>query len=136
MRVPAICSINIRNRQQLNKLTDPQGTSFAASQISKYVKLYSTLPDDVKRVLSPKDGVNMLKDMEYLSKGLVKRNLVGEGSSSKVYENAWLKEYDTLILNNSKDASKPMEVIYSKKPIGNVYWSYPDDPRIQLVSVA
>ena len=79
----------------------------------------------------------MLRDMGRVRSEKTKRSVIGEGSISKVFENPWLKgQYNTLILTDVPDKTKPIEVIYSTEPIGKVSWVSKDDSTIQLISVA
>lgn len=103
------------------------------SSISKYLKKYNTLPDEIKKVLSPKDAVDMFKDMEMVAEGIVKRKNVGLGNSSKVFLNPWLDDYYLLVL---KDTKTPTKVIYSKTPLGDAVWGDKDNMNIQIIKKA
>ena len=86
MKIPPILSLGTfmlqKNRNTVsNKLTplpplQKDTISFSAT-ISRYLKKYNTLPDEIKSVLSPKDAIDMFKDMELVAKGVIKRNNLG-----------------------------------------------------------
>ena len=97
---------------------------------AKYLKKYATLPDEIKKVLTPKDAVDMFKDMEMVAQGRVKRMKIGQGNSSKVYENPWLDDYYLLIL---KDPKEDVQTIYSKLELGDAIWFDEDNNFIQII---
>ena len=147
MRVPRIGGIYtpkvIKSNTRLccKKLTDPpapeeeikQKISF--SSISYYLKKYATLPPDIQKSLSPKDAIDMFRDMEFVANGVVKRRAIGQGAQAKVYENPWLKGYHFIVLNSPSDASLAKETIYSDMShLGDAVWCDKDDNRIQLLT--
>ena len=149
MRVPRIGSVYTPKVRKLNnvtghckKLTDPppsqeddkQRVNFGAS-ITYYLKKYNTLPPEIRKNLSPKDAIDMFREMEFVANGLAKGKTIGQGSESKLYDNPWLKEYHFLVLNNVDDAKLSSETIYTKLAhMGNAVWADTDDNRIQLVT--
>ena len=115
------------------KIPEPTGDKVAFSSTAKYLKKYATLPNDIKKVLSPKDGVLMLKDMERVAKGLEEKREIGEGIASKVYNTPFLNYYYLLILKNANDDT---QLIYSKQPLGDSIWCDKDDVRMQIIQKA
>jgi len=146
MRVPRIGGVytpRVKKNGKLihnKKLTDPPVTkdedkkiSFRAS-IAYYLKKYATLPPEIQRNLSPKDAIDMFKDMEYVANGVVKRRSIGQGTESRVYENPWLNGYYFIVLNSPKDADLLNETIYTRmNSLGDAVWRDSDDARIQLL---
>lgn len=106
--------------------------SFSAS-IAYYLKKYNTLPEEIKKILSPKDAIDMFKDMELVQKGVVKRTKIGQGNDSLVFENPWLKDYYSLIVQNPQ---KTKQIIYSRYDIGDAIWRDNDNILIQIVKKA
>ncbi len=149
MRVPRIGGIytpRAKNNKvvgRYQKLTDPpvpkgeeNKVSFKSS-IAYYLKKYVTLPAEIRKNLSPKDAIDMFREMEYVANGVVKMKSVGQGSESKVYENPWLDGYYFIVLNNPKDADLAKETIYTPmNHIGDAVWRDGDDARIQLLTSA
>ena len=149
MRVPRLGSVYTPKVRKLNnvakhynKLTDPppsqdepkQTVNFGAL-ITYYLKKYNTLPPEIRKNLSPKDAIDMFREMEFVANGVVKRKSIGQGSESKMYDNPWLKEYHFLVLNSSDDTKLNSETIYTKLGhLGNAVWADTDDGRIQLVT--
>ena len=111
--------------------TGKDTVSFSSS-IAYYLKKYNTLPDEIKKVLKPKDAIDMFKNLEEIQKGITKGETIGCGNSSKVYLNPWLKDYYSLI---TQDASKTTQVIYSKMGLGDAVWS-DDSNLIQIIQKA
>ena len=148
MRVPQIGSVYtprvVKNnvKGHYKKLTDPpvtqdgtkqQKVSFGIST-AYYLKKYNTLPPEIQNNLSPKDAIDMFREMEYVANGVVKRKSVGQGTECKVYENPWLNGYYFIILNNPEDAKLENETIYTPmNHIGDAVWCDNDDARIQLL---
>ena len=146
MRVPRIGSIytprfRVNNNVGHKKLTDPpsltgnslQNIGFGTS-VAYYLKKYNTLPYEIQKNLSPKDAIDMFREMEYIADGKVKRKSIGQGSESKVYENPWLKGYYLMVLNSLKDASLANETLYTKiNHLGDAVWCDKDDMRIQIL---
>ncbi len=97
---------------------------------SKYVKKYNTLPKEIKEVLSPKDAIDMFQNIDFITKGQTKGKEIGQGDSSTVYENPWLKGYDLLILNNPKSNE---QIIYSTATLGNSVWYDTENPNVQII---
>jgi len=149
MRVPRIGGVYTPKVRKNNaslyhrKLSDlPSGktkvnklVSFGFS-IAYYLKKYNTLPADIKKILNPKDAIDMFREMEFVANGIVKRNSIGQGADSKVYSNPWLKGYHFLVLNNPSDAKLNSETVYSKvNHLGDAVWADADDKRIQLLNL-
>lgn len=125
-----------------SKLSDPPSQNNAlnslkkdtvsfSKSISKYIKKYATLPDEIKKILSPKDAVDMFQDMEMVASGTIKRDKIGFGTSSKVYETPFLDDYCFIVLADNKT---PTQTIYSKMKIGDAVWKDNDNSRIQILS--
>ena len=147
MRVPRIGSVytpRVRTNNvqgHYKKLIDPpvvknqikqQTVNFTS--IAYYLKKYNTLPPEVQQNLSPKDAIDMFREMEYVANGVVKRKSVGQGPESSVYENPWLKGYYFIVLNNPDDANLENETVYTQmNHLGNAVWRDNDDARIQLL---
>ena len=150
MRVPRIGSTYVPAIKkngvvgQYKKLIDPPVPTGAEKQkinfgtsIAYYLKKYVTLPPEIRKNLSPKDAIDMFREMEYVANGVVKVQSIGQGSESKVYENPWLDGYYFIVLNSPKDADLAKETIYTKKKhIGDAVWRDNDDARIQLLTSA
>lgn len=105
----------------------------AFSSTAKYLKKYVTLPDEIKKTLTPKDAIDMFKDMEMVASGAKKRKDIGQGGYSKVYKNPWLKDYYLLVLN---DTNYDTQIIYSNNKLGDAVWQDSTDPRVQLIKKA
>jgi len=148
MRVPRIGSVYTPRVKKNNnavghykKLTDPPTSSGSSEQkanfgasVAYYLKKYNTLPPEIKKNLSPKDAIDMFKDMEFVANGLTRGKRVGQGSKSSVYDNPWLKGYYFIVLDDPNDASLAKETIYTKVDhIGDAVWCDRDDKRIQLL---
>ncbi|MBQ9149778.1 hypothetical protein IJX73_02495 [bacterium] len=104
-----------------------------SSSTAYYLKKYNTLPSEIKKLLSPQDAIDMFKDMEMVQKGIVKRTKVGQGNDSRVYENPWLKDYYSLIVQNPQ---KTTQVVYSRLELGDSIWSDSDNNLIQIIKKA
>ncbi len=100
---------------------------------AQYLKKYNTLPDEIKKNLSPKDAVVMFKDMERIAKGIDKGDKIGQGEDSAVYENPWLDGYYLLVL---KEPTVRNPRVYSEISLGDSIWSDNNDSRIQLIKGA
>ena len=98
------------------------------SSTAKYLKKYTTLPDEIKEVLSPKDAVDMFKDIELVAQGKQERKKVGSGNFSSVHEIPWLKDYYLIVL---RDPSQKCQIIYSN--ISLSIWSDEDNDCIQII---
>lgn len=103
--------------------------SFTSS--AKYLKKYATLPDEIKAVLTPEDAIDMFRDMEWLEEGVIKRNKIGEGETSKVYRNPWLKDYYLLILTDTNNNGTI--TIFSGEKLGDAIWQDKDNNSIQIL---
>ena len=104
-----------------------------SSSTAWYLKKYNTLPDEIKKVLNPKDAIDMFKDMEMLERGVIKRRKIAQGNYSKIYENPWLDDYYVLI---SQSPEKTTQVVYSKQTLGECIWSDNDNNLIQIIKKA
>ena len=140
MRVPQIGVFNSAYYslgKKTQKLSDPPApttpevdtVSFGST--AKYLKKYATLPDEIKAILSPKDAIDMFKEMESIANGEVKRDKIGLGNKAKVYENPWLKNYCLVILTDKKEQGS--QIVYSKRNLGDAVWCDKDDCRIQII---
>ena len=143
MRVPRIGAIYTpKVRSSAKKLVDPPSVGNKTNNspsfgycVSYYLKKYKTLPEEVQKMLSPKDAIDMFREMEFVANGAVKRKAIGQGAQAKVYENPWLNGYDFIVLNKANDANLTSETIYSKKNyIGDAIWCDKDDKRIQILT--
>ncbi len=149
MRVPRIGSVytpKVRKNNSVElykKLVDPpvcrglsKDTVSFGTSVAYYLKKYRTLPEEIQRALSPKDAIDMFREMEYVANGVVKRTSVGQGAESKVYDNPWLKGYHFIVLDSPNDANLNSETIYSKlNHLGDAVWCDKDDARIQILTV-
>ena len=142
MKIPPILSLGTfslqKNRNLVSDNKAPlsplkQDTITFSATISRYLKKYNTLPDEIKSVLSPKDAIDMFRDMEFIQRGVQKGRKIGEGNYSKVYENPWLEDYYILI---SQDPHKTTQVVYSRHELGNAIWSDKDNGLIQIIKKA
>ena len=91
-----------------------------SSSTAYYLKKYNTLPSEIKNILTPKDAIDMFKNMEMIQKGISKGTKVGQGNFSRVYENPWLNDYYFLIV---QDPTQTTQVIYSRHELGDSVWS-------------
>lgn len=103
--------------------------TFSAS-VAKYLKKYNTLPDEIKRILTPKDAIDMFQNMEFVQKGKIKGVKIGQGNYARVYENPWLDGYYSLIVH---DPSKTTQVVYSRYDLGDAVWSDSENQLIQII---
>ena len=122
---------NTKPKQNIQLSYPKDSVSFSSN--ARYIKKYNTLPDEIKKVLSPKDAVDMFKDMEQVAKGSIKRRKIGQGNASKVYKNPWLDDYYLVVLSNAKS---PTQIIYSKEPLGDAIWKDDDNIAIQIIKKA
>lgn len=144
MRVPPIGTFGKFGVPKLSKMIPEKHSSGLIKPIkqdtvtftstAQYLKKYITLPDEIKRVLSPQDAIDMFRDMEWLAQGRNQRCALGEGKASKLYENPWLDDYYLLIVKSPNTNGK--FIIYSDKEIGDTIWQDSDDKRIQLLKKA
>ena len=142
MKIPPILSMgtfmlrkNVNTAQNTRLTTSPlkkDTVSFSAT-ISRYLKKYNTLPEEIKIVLSPKDAIDMFRDMEFIQRGIQKGRKIGQGDYSKVYENPWLEDYYILI---SQNPEKTTQVIYSRHELGNAIWSDKENGLVQIIKKA
>ena len=102
---------------------------------AKYIKRYATLPDEIKKILKPKDAVDMFKNMELIAKGVIKKDAIGKGENSKIYENPWLPNYYVLILDKSQENVDTITV-YSGEKIGDSIWQDEDNWNIQILQAS
>lgn len=123
---------NIKKPLETSQPPQTDTISFSAS-IASYLKKYNTLPDEIKKLLSPKDAINMFKNMEDIQKGFSKGVTVGQGKYSKVYENPWLDDYYFLIVQNPKQA---IQTVYSRRNLGDSIWFDKDNELIQIIRAA
>jgi len=114
---------------QFIKPIEPDVVSFTSN--SRYLKKYGTLPDEIRKILTPQDAIDMFKDMEWLERGVIKRGEIGEGTSSKVYRNPWLKDYYLLILTDTP--SDDTITIFSGEKVGDAIWQDKDNGSIQIL---
>lgn len=142
MKVPPMCSFSVAKIQRYSKkahlkLPEPplrfSKDTITFSSNTKYIKKYNTLPPEIKQVLSPKDAIDMFKEMEMVAKGTVKRKKIGQGNQSKVYENPWLDDYYFIVL---KDGDIKSQIIYSRNQLGDAVWSDNENSRIQIIKKA
>jgi len=118
---------DISKRFSTNEL---KADTVSFSSNAKYIKKYKTLPDEIKAILSPKDAIEMFKDMERIAQGKQKREKIGQGSNSKVFVTPWLEDYYVLILKEPKYTD---ETVYSKRYLGDSVWSDDENDKIQLI---
>ena len=119
---------SLKQKPQMIKPIEKDTVSFSSTE--KYYRLYITLPDEIKEVLSPREAINMFKNMELLADGLEKGKEIARGSDTDVYENPWLGNYYIMISRNLDDDTR---IVYSQTNIGNLAWEDPKDKRIQLL---
>lgn len=103
---------------------------FSSNSKTQYIKKYNTLPEEIKEILSPKDAIDMFREMDRMARGREKNGKVGQGENSKVYENPWLDDYYVLIL---EDPDQQSEIVYSEKILGDSIWQDKQDRRVQLI---
>ncbi len=144
MRVPPMSSCGLfgvhRNTNSL-KQTKPQmikpiqndTVSFSSYEKSKYYRLYTTLPDEVKESIGPGDFIDMLQSMEFIANGRLKGIKIASSEDADVYENPWLNSYYIMIVQNTEDNTS---LTYTKTNIGDLVWTDSDDSRIQLLKRA
>ncbi len=128
---------NQENRMQgikSNFIQPLQQDTVSFTSRARYIKKYVTLPDEIKKILTPEDAVDMFRDMEWLEHGAIQRGEIGEGKNSKVYKNPWLKDYYLLILTNGEDDDTI--TIYSGAKLGNAIWQDSDNANIQILKRA
>ena len=141
MRVPPIGTFGKFGAPKVSiKLPDKVSTGFikpikqdtvSFGSTAQYLKKYVTLPDEIKRVLSPEDAIDMFKDMDWLAKGKPQREALGESSACTLYENPWLDGYYLLVFKTPYTNGKV--IIYSDEMCGDTVWQDRDNERIQLI---
>ena len=107
----------------------PDTVSFSSST-AYYLKKYKTLPEEIKKILSPKDAIGMFKNMELIQTGRIKGVKIGQGKGSIVFENPWLDDYHLLIVNDPK---QPTQLVYSRYSLGDSIWQDKDNTLIQII---
>ena len=122
-------NVDLRNKQKISAPPKKDVVMFSAST-AYYLKKYNTLPDEIKKVLSPKDAIDMFRNMELVQKGAMKGVKIGEGNYGKVYENPWLEGYYSLFV---KDPDHTTQIIYSRHSLGDAVWSDSSDETIQII---
>ncbi len=110
----------------MNKLANDT-VSFSSN--AKYAKKYATLPDDIRQALSMHDGIDMLKDMELVAAGRIKRGKI-EDSTSIVYVNPWLSDYYVMV---TKPENGKTCAFYGERIVADVIWQDKDNPNIQII---
>ena len=106
--------------------------SFSSSK-AYYLKKYNTLPDEIKKLLTPKDAIDMFQNMEQIQKGMTEGIKIGQGDDSSVYENPWLDGYYIMIVQTPK---KQIQTVYSRYPLGNSVWEDEKDNSLQIIKRA
>ena len=144
MKIPQISGLNLSRivehpqRQIFGKVYEPyfkmptDRVNFTSS--AKYLKKYATLPDEIKKIVNPKDAIDMFRDMEYVASGAIKRDSIGQGDASKVYKTPWLKDYYFIVLKNKTDNN--IQTIYSKYNLGDSIWADKFDSRFQIIKAS
>lgn len=141
MKVPSIILFGLNKyKPAVKKLTDSpflkaaympwlKFDSISFSSTAKYLKKYATLPDEIKNNLTPSDGIDMLKDMEMVAKGKIKRGKL-EDNKSIVYVNPWLSDYYMMITKADDDTAC---AFYSEKIIADIIWEDKENPNMYLI---
>lgn len=106
--------------------------SFSSSKAS-YLRKYNTLPDEIKKILTPKDAIDMFQNMEQIQKGMTEGIKIGQGDDSCVYENPWLDGYYIMIVQTPK---KQIQTVYSRYPLGDSVWEDEKDNSLQIIKRA
>lgn len=143
MKIPPISALGrfvVQNqkgiyKKDINRPFPPltKDTISFSSSTTYYLKKYNTLPDEIKKILSPKDAIDMFRNIEFVQKGAIKGIKIGQGNYARVYENPWLKGYHSLIV---QDPSKETQVIYSRYDLGDAVWSDDDNQLIQIIKAS
>lgn len=121
---------NIDTRSDNDFIKPIRNDTVSFSSTAKYLKKYLTLPDEIKKVLSPTDAIDMFQSMDWIAQGKIKEEKLGEGETSSLYSNPWLNNYYLLILKYNDDDEI---LIYSGDNICNTVWKDSDNCRIQLL---
>ena len=138
MKIPPIYTLGrvvVQNSKRDSKISSPLSpsasdtVSFSAST-AYYLKKYKTLPEEIKKILTPKDAIDMFKNMEMIQKGVQKGTKIGQGDFSSVFENPWLDNYHFLIVNNPKQTT---QLVYSRHSLGDSVWMDKDNGLIQII---
>lgn len=125
------CTHSLKQNPQMIKPIENDKVTFS-SQI-KYLKLYNTLPEEIKQVLSPQDAVYMFQSMEDMADGWMKAQEVAKGGNTDVYENPWLPNYYIMVTKDNGDGTS---VVYTETNIGSRIWQDPKDARFGLLKKA
>ena len=142
MRIPPIECLGHfvvqKNNKENNKkdlLISPfrKDTVSFSSLNAYYLKKYKTLPDEIKKILTPKDAIDMFQNMEQIQKGMTEGIKIGQGDDSSVYENPWLDGYYIMIVQTPK---KQIQTVYSRYPLGDSVWEDEKDNSIQIIKRA
>ncbi len=139
MKIPPIGGLSTfgvarhsKNKKEDTNFIKPlKNDTISFSSNVRYIKKYVTLPDEIKKILSPEDAIDMFKDMEWVAGGVIKRGEIGKGEHSKVYKNPWLEDYYLLILENDEDCDTI--TIYSGENLGDSIWRDEDNKSIQIL---
>ena len=138
MKIPPVNTLGRfvvqKNRRKISSETTStllkNDTITFGSSIAYYLKKYATLPSEIKEMLSPKDAIDMFKNMELIQKGQTKGVKVGQGNHARVYQNPWLNGYYSLIIDG---AMEDTQTIYSRYSLGKVIWGDEDNHAIQII---
>lgn len=140
MKIPPVCNLGRfvvqKNKKGLNtkskvSLPFPQEDTVSfTSSTAYYLKKYLTLPDEIKKILTPEDAIDMFKNMELIQTGKIKGTKIGQGKTSTVFKNPWLDGYHLLIIDNPKN---PTQLIYSRYSLGDSIWQDEDNSLIQII---
>ena len=120
-----------KTNQKSNFIEPLKNDTVSFTSNAKYIKMYATLPDEIKKILSPQDAIDMFKNMEWIANGVVKGKEVGEGEYSKVYKSPWFPVYFILILFSVNDDDKI--TIFSGENVVDSIWQSDTDWRLQIL---
>ena len=139
MKIPPIGILGrfvVQNQKKSSPLVErpfpplSKDTVSFSSSIAYYLKKYNTLPEEIKKILSPKDAIDMFKNMELLQKGSMSGKKIAQGNYARIYENPWLKGYHSLLV---QDPTQTTQVVYSRYNLGEVIWGDKDNQLIQII---
>ena len=142
MRIPPIECLGhfvVQKNNKVNHKKDLLISPFRKDTVSfsslnaYYLKKYKTLPDEIKKILTPKDAIDMFQNMEQIQKGMTEGIKIGQGDDSSVYENPWLDGYYIMIVQTPK---KQIQTVYSRYPLGDSVWEDEKDNSIQIIKRA
>ena len=122
-----------QTKPQMIKPIQNDTVSFSSYEKSKYYRLYTTLPDEVKETINPRDFIDMLQNMEFIANGKLEGLKIASAENADVYENPWSNKYYIMIVNDTDDDTR---VTYTKTNIGDLIWTDREDNRIQLIKRA